>query len=110
LDQEDLYRAIKELQKAGFGKNQIEVYLLCGLPGQSISEIEQTIREVKALGLQPRLAEYSPLPQTTLWDEACRLSRFPLAEEPLFHNNSLWPCLNPFSWETVQALKNLARA
>jgi radical SAM superfamily enzyme YgiQ (UPF0313 family) len=110
LDQEDLYRAIKELKKVGFGKNQIEVYLLCGLPGQPISEIEQTIREVKALGIRPRLAEYSPLPQTTLWDEACRLSRFPLAEEPLFHNNSLWPCLNPFSWETVQALKNLARA
>ncbi|MBA4395293.1 MAG: B12-binding domain-containing radical SAM protein, partial [Desulfobacca sp.] len=108
--QEDLYRAVTALKKAGFGKSQIEVYLLCGLPGQPIWEIEETLREVKALGLRPRVAEYSPLPQTTLWNEACRVSRFPLAEEPLFHNNSLWPCLNPFSWETVQALKDLARA
>ncbi len=110
MDQEDLYRAVTALKKAGFGKNQIEVYLLCGLPGQPLTEMEKTIREVKRLGLRPRLAEYSPLPKTALWEEACRVSRFPLAEEPLFHNNSLWPCLNPFSWETVQALKDLARA
>ena len=109
LDREDLYRAVSALKKAGFEKNQIEVYLLCGLPGQSLSEMRQTIQEVKTLGLRPRLAEYSPLPNTALWDEACRVSRFPLAEEPLYHNNSLWPCLNPFSWETVQDLKDLAR-
>ena len=102
MNQEDLYQAVRALKKAGFGKNQIEVYLLCGLPGQSLAEMGQTIREVKALDLRPRLAEYSPLPNTALWDEACRVSRFHLAEEPLFHNNSLWPCLNPFSWETVQ--------
>lgn len=108
--QEDLYRAVTVLAEAGFGKNQIEVYLLCGLPGQPLSELEQTIEEVKTLGLRPRLAEYSPLPNTALWEEACRFSRFPLAEEPLFQNNSLWPGLNPFSWETVQALKDSAKS
>lgn len=110
MDQEDLPRAVQALRKAGFKDNRIEVYLLVGLPGQPLSEMEQTIREVKALGLRPRLAEYSPLPQTALWDEACRVSRFPLSEEPLLHNNSLWPCLDSFSWETVQNLKNLARS
>jgi radical SAM superfamily enzyme YgiQ (UPF0313 family) len=109
MDQEDFHRAVTSLRKAGFGKNQIEAYLLIGLPGQTLAEIERTIREVKGLGIRPRLAEYSPLPQTPLWDEACRSSRFFLAVDPLFHNNSLFPCLNPFSWETVQALKDLAR-
>jgi radical SAM superfamily enzyme YgiQ (UPF0313 family) len=109
MDRDDLYRAVMALKTAGFGKHQIEVYLLCGLPGQPPVEMDRTIREVRSLGLRPRLAEYSPLPQTVLWDEACRVSRFPLAEEPLFHNNTLWPCLNPFSWKTVQALKDLAR-
>jgi hypothetical protein len=109
MDRSDLYRAVTSLTKAGFGKNQIEVYLLCGLPGQPLSEIEETIREVKGLGLRPRLAEYSPLPDTPLWEDACRVSRFPLAEEPLFHNNSLWPCLDSFSWETVQTLKDSVR-
>jgi len=110
MDQADLQRAIIALRKAGFENNQIEVYLLIGLPGQPLSEIEQTIREVKTLKIRPRLAEYSPLPKTPLWPEACQTSRFPLAEDPLYHNNSLFPCLNPFSWETVQALKDLARA
>ncbi|MBI4767420.1 MAG: B12-binding domain-containing radical SAM protein [Deltaproteobacteria bacterium] len=109
MGQEDFYRAVSSLRKAGFEKNQIEAYLLIGLPGQTLPEIEQTIREVKTLGLRPRLAEYSPLPQTALWEEACRSSRFPLLEDPLFHNNSLLPCLTPFSWETVQALKDTAR-
>jgi len=109
MDQEDLHRAVQALRNSGFKDNQIEVYLLAGLPGQPISEMEQTIQEVKTLGIRPRLAEYSPLPRTALWDEACRVSRFPLSEEPLFHNNSLWPCLHPFSWETVQNLKDLVR-
>ncbi len=110
MAQEDLLRAVKALRNAGFKNNQIESYLLVGLPGQHLSEMKQTIQEVKTLGIRPRLAEYSPLPQTALWNEACRISRFSLAEEPLFHNNSLWPCLNPFSWETVQNLKDLVRA
>lgn len=108
MDPADLNRAIHSLRKAGFAHNQIEAYLLIGLPGQPLPEIEQTIREVKALGIRPRLAEYSPLPQTALWPEACRSSRFPLEQDPVFHNNSLVPCLTPFSGETVQALKDLA--
>ncbi|OGP52248.1 MAG: hypothetical protein A2Y79_13250 [Deltaproteobacteria bacterium RBG_13_43_22] len=109
MDKTDLYRAITVLRKVGFGNNQIEAYLLIGLPGQTLSEIERTIREVKILGIRPRLAEYSPLPQTALWPEACRTSRFPLADDPIFHNNSLLPCLSPFSWKAVQVLKDLAR-
>lgn len=109
MDQEDFNRAITFLHKAGFEKSQIDAYLLIGLPGQTLSEIEQTIQEAKALGIRPRLAEYSPIPQTALWPEACQSSRFPLADDPIFHNNSLLPCLNPFSWETVQKLKDLAR-
>lgn len=109
MDQADLVRAVMALKKAGFRDSQIEVYLLVGLPGQSLSEMRQSIQEVKALGLRPRLSEYSPIPQTPLWEEACRISRFPLTEDPLYHNNSLWPCLDSFSWDNVQSLKDLAR-
>jgi hypothetical protein len=109
LDRQDLYRAVSALRKVGFENHQIEVYLLTGLPGQTLPEIEQSILEVKSLGIRPRLAEYSPIPNTRLWTEACNSSRFPLEEEPLFHNNSLFPCLTPFSWDQVQRIKDLAR-
>jgi radical SAM superfamily enzyme YgiQ (UPF0313 family) len=110
VEAEEFQRAVKALTGAGFEMGQIEVYLLIGLPGQTLIEIERTIGEVKALGIRPRLAEYSPLPQTPLWEDACKCSRFPLSEDPLYHNNSLLSCLQPFSWEAVQKLKDLARA
>lgn len=109
VDQEILLTAVSALKDAGFETSQLEVYLLAGLPGQSVENIIRSIREVRQLGLRIRLAEYSPVPGTPLWGEACRNSRFPLDEEPLTHNNSLFPCLSPFSWEAVQQLKDLAR-
>jgi radical SAM superfamily enzyme YgiQ (UPF0313 family) len=109
VDPESLERAVRALKESGFTGEQIGVYLLAGLPGQTLEEIAGSIREIKKMGLRPRLAEYSPIPGTSLWPEACAVSRFPLAEEPLYHNNSLFPCLDPFSWDQVQRLKDLAR-
>ena len=109
VDLDSLGGAVEALRKAGFPAARIEVYLLAGLPGQSLEEIRNSIQAMKALGLRVRLAEYSPIPGTALWPEACAASRFPLAAEPLYHNNSLFPCLDPFSWETVQELKDRAR-
>ncbi len=109
LDPGSWQRAVRALIEGGFSGEQIGAYLLAGLPGQSLREIADSIREVKKMGLRPRLAEYSPIPGTPLWPEACAVSRFPLAEEPLYQNNSLFPCLSPFSWDQVQQLKDLAR-
>jgi radical SAM superfamily enzyme YgiQ (UPF0313 family) len=109
VDPGSLQRAVRALMESGFSGEQIGVYLLAGLPGQTLKEIAGSIMEIKEMGLRPRLAEYSPIPGTPLWAEACAVSRFPLAEEPLFHNNSLFPCLNSFSWDQVQRLKDLAR-
>ncbi|MCU0578394.1 MAG: B12-binding domain-containing radical SAM protein [Desulfobacterota bacterium] len=109
VDQEILLAAISALREAGFQMGQLEVYLLAGLPGQSVENIVSSIGEVKKLGLRIRLAEYSPIPGTALWADACRTSRFSLEEEPLTHNNSLFPCLSPFSWTIVQQLKDMAR-
>jgi radical SAM superfamily enzyme YgiQ (UPF0313 family) len=109
IEREDLIKGVEALSGAGFDKRQIEVYLLAGLPGQKVSEVKRTILEVKELGLRPRLAEYSPIPGTPLWEEARRVSRYPIEAEPLYHNNSLFPCLSPFSWKTVQELKDLVK-
>jgi hypothetical protein len=35
-------------------------------------------------------------------------SRFDLAADPLFHNNSLFPCWPDFSWDRYTRLKRLA--
>ncbi len=89
---EEFDRALSCLFEAGFTESSIQVYLLVGLPGQTLSEVAQGVREVQKRGVRPSLAEYSPIPGTALWEEACQVSPYPLREEPLTHNNTLLPC------------------
>ena len=65
---EELRQAVAYLQEAGYGRADIGVYLLCGLPGQEAREIEAGIDLVRGLGAKPILAEYSPIPGTPLWE------------------------------------------
>jgi radical SAM superfamily enzyme YgiQ (UPF0313 family) len=104
-------RAMSNLTKAGFSADEIGVYLLCGLPGQNPSEVAESISIVKDHGARPYLAEYSPLPGTSLWPQALRYSPFPLGDEPLYHNNSLLPCQSSgFGLDDLQWLKQLCKS
>jgi radical SAM superfamily enzyme YgiQ (UPF0313 family) len=104
-----LEAALHYLQEAGFRREEIGVYLLIGLPHQEEEEIITSIRRVKELGGTPVLAQYSPIPGTALWPQAVQASRYDLQGDPLFHNNSLFPCWPQFSWERYTRLKRLAR-
>jgi radical SAM superfamily enzyme YgiQ (UPF0313 family) len=104
----DLEAALAYLIEAGFAPEQIGVYLLIGLPDQAEAEVEASVLRVKELGATPILAQYSPIPGTSLWPQALACSRFDLAADPLFHNNSLFPCWPEFSWERYTRLKRLA--
>jgi len=85
-------QALACLFKAGFGTENIKVYLLVGLPGQSLSEIKRSVKEVLDRGIRPSLAEFSPIPGTDLWRTATEVSCYPLEKEPLTHNNTILPC------------------
>jgi len=104
----DLEKALAALREAGFKPEDLGVYLLMGLPHQEDEEVAESIRQVRRLRATPVLAQYSPIPQTALWDEAVKVSRYDLAADPLYHNNSLFPCWPEFSWERYTRLKNLA--
>jgi radical SAM superfamily enzyme YgiQ (UPF0313 family) len=106
----DFERALAHLKKAGFEPSDIGVYLLYGLPGQDPRDLVSAARYVRALGARPYPAEFSPLPGTDLWPAAKAASPFDLENEPLYHNNSFFPCRGPdFSWEKIQAVKRAAR-
>ncbi len=102
----EMERAITYLRGAGFSGEDIGVYILAGLPGQRVSEVEESIRFVRACGATPKLTEYSPIPQTPLWEAASKVSEFDLGGEPLFHNKSILPCRwEGFTWEDLQRVK-----
>ncbi len=107
---DDFLRAVGCLKNAGYRSEDIGVYLLCGLPGQSPEEVEESIRYVRENGARPLLAEYSPIPGTALWETSVKSSRFPIDREPLFQNNTLLPCRDAcLTDERFAELKKLAR-
>ncbi len=95
VENQQFRQAVNYLKKAGYSNYEIGVYIMAGLPGQRVEEVEQSIEFVKDLGAKPFLVEYSPIPQTPMFEKAKRSSSFDLENEPLFHNNSLIPC----QWE-----------
>ena len=107
LSVNDLENAVDALRTAGFASKSIIVYVMAGLPGQQVEEIEHTVRFAASFGISVSVAEFSPVPGTSLWPECIKRSEFPLAEEPLFHNSSLFPLRNEiFSVEKMQEIKS----
>lgn len=104
----DFFNAITHLKTAGFEKNQIGAYLLCGLPGQNLDDVEISMHLVLQQGIMPVLAYYTPIPHTAMWEKALGASRFDLREHPVFTNNTLFPCVtSPRDLKRISQLKNL---
>ncbi|MFP4205211.1 MAG: B12-binding domain-containing radical SAM protein [Spirochaetaceae bacterium] len=91
----DLSEAVELLTDAGFRPEQVGVYVLAGLPRQCREEVEHSVRTAGAQGIQVYVSEFSPVPGSVLFEKAAALSRYPIAEEPLYQNNTLLP----LAWE-----------
>jgi radical SAM superfamily enzyme YgiQ (UPF0313 family) len=110
VDAEMYLEAVCNLFEAGFSREDVGTYLLCGLPGQTVEEVAQSISFVHQSGAQPLVAEFSPIPGTLMWDKAAAVSTFDIGAEPLYHNNTFFACRRPdFSYADMVALKRLQR-
>lgn len=88
-------KSVTSLLKAGFKKNEITAYILAGLPNQKWEDVLYSIDYVRGIGIQPYIAEYTPIPHTPLFEEYGHYARFPVSEDPIYQNNALFP----FAWE-----------
>jgi hypothetical protein len=103
-------RAVEALCAGGYRADEIAVYVLAGLPGQLPEEVEISIRAAAAAGVQVHVAEYSPIPGTGLWEKSVACSDFPIAEEPLVQNNTVFPLRSErFTERDLYELKQQAR-
>jgi radical SAM superfamily enzyme YgiQ (UPF0313 family) len=110
VNNREFQNAIKYLKKAGYTGQEIGVYIMVGLPGQRVGEVEESIAFVKENSAKPVLVEYSPIPGTPLFEKAKEISPFDLENEPLFHNNSILPCQwEGFTLEDYKRLKDKLR-
>ena len=80
--------AVACLRVAGFGPGQVGAYVLAGLPGQELDEVEATVRFVHGQGAQVKLTHFSPIPGTPDGDRT-----LPPGADPLLHNKTVAPYL-----------------
>jgi radical SAM superfamily enzyme YgiQ (UPF0313 family) len=110
VDTEMYLQALDNLFRAGFSREDIGVYLMCGLPGQTPEEVAESIRIVRQSGVRPHISEYSPIPGTPMWEKAVAVSQFDISAEPLYHTNTFFACRRPsFSYEDMVQLKAEAK-
>lgn len=107
---EELGAAVRGLLGAGALPSSIGVYLMMGLPGQTVAEVEEGIAFVRKLGVRPYLSEYSPIPKTAEWEKALTAQSVTGGMDPMWTNNSLYLTnMGGWSEETLLHLKKAAR-
>ena len=90
VSNQDLIRAVENLKTAGYRPCEIEVYVMIGLPGQSLKEIMDTIEFVHRLKVKIRVVQFSPIPGTKEYERA--VTDYGInGDEPLLQNNSIFP-------------------
>ncbi len=104
----DFDKALSHLDKAGFAPEEINVYLMIGLPGQDAMSVKESILKVKSRGLKPRLAYFSPVPGTRDWKKMVDEGYIRKKADPLIYNKLSFPYIGgDFSSEDFENLKSL---
>ena len=109
----DLEKAVENLERAGYSKKDINVYLLTGLPGQKFPSVKHSIEQVLKLGLRPRLAYFSPVPYTSDWKKLVSEKKLSEKDDPLLHNKLAapyyWGDISPEEFDTLKNRLHPAR-
>ncbi|MDP8215113.1 MAG: radical SAM protein [Candidatus Euphemobacter frigidus] len=109
VENKDLIRALELLERAGFKRSEITIYLMMGLPEQKPSEVERDINFVHSLGATINLAAYSPIPGTKDYSQLLHEGVIEEDMDPLWQNNTIF-CLRQkiFSLDIIRDLRNQA--
>ena len=111
VDNVSFINAIQTLLRGGFLPENIRVYLLIGLPGQSFQSIIDSVKLVIDNGVRPYLAKYSPIPETKMWKEIIKEYGWEEPVDPLLHNDALIPFYSPYiNSEQYQQIKMLIQS
>ncbi len=104
----DLEKALVNLERVGYSRREINVYLIVGLPGQDISGIKRSILLVRQLGARPRLAYFSAIPGTEEWQYLVENGYLARDADPLLHNKLMFPYLGwSVSPQDFESLKEM---
>lgn len=110
VGEKDLENALIHLEKAGYSRKEVNVYLIVGLCDQEAAAVREAVLRVKQLGARPRLAYFSPIPETPEWRKAADRGHLEDGVDPLLHNKLTFPYLwGRFSPEEFGSIGELLR-
>ena len=95
VDLKNFEHALRCLSGAGFNMDRIGVYILAGLPFQRWEDVKKTIDYLSGFGVRIHIAEYTPIPHTPMFQGFQAFARYPIADDPIYQNNVLFP----FAWD-----------
>ncbi len=103
---EEFKKAIEALKRAGFTKKELGVYLMFGLPGQDLQEVIEGVEFLKSMNVRIHLTEFSPIPETPLWNEMVSSGMITGDMDLLLTNNSVFYYLfSGYNIKRLEALK-----
>lgn len=106
----DLEKALACLERAGYSRHQVNVYLMVGLPEQDASGVKESILHVQSLGAKPRLAYFSPVPGTGEWEKMVGKGCIEKNADPLLHNKLtfpyIWGNFSPLDFLEIKSMVN----
>ena len=106
ISNEGMIAAVENLVKAGYSASDIDAYVIMGLPEQSLDEILNSIIFVNNLGVQVKLASFSPIPRTKDFERAIASGKISRDIDPLLTNNTIFPLKSPeLDYETFREIR-----
>jgi len=87
----ELETALINLEQAGYQRKDIGVYVLIGLPGQSLEEARASVQFVHDLGARVYVASFSPIPGTQEWSNAVQEKIWNPDADLLLTNTTIYP-------------------
>jgi radical SAM superfamily enzyme YgiQ (UPF0313 family) len=109
---DELRLALEHLENAGYSRGDIGVYVMMGLPGQTVDEFRESALMVHDLGARVFPASFSPIPTTLEWQRAIDLGVWKESDDLLLTNTTLFPIWSQtmgyhFCFESLQWAKEL---
>lgn len=101
----DLSVALENLEREGYERKLIEVYILAGLPDQKPEEIMESMKFINDNGARIHLAYYSPIPGTPSGDETIS-KYFPKDYNPVLTNKFAFVQWHPgIGWDEFEKIR-----
>lgn len=104
-------KALRTLKKSGFNNRDLGTYIMCGLNGQGLDEVWDSVEFLKSEGVCIHINEYSPIPGTKCYNKLVKDGVIPKDLDPLLTNNTVyWMLFSDYSVDEFMRLKASVRA